>query len=132
MQLTAHRTLDVGSIRYLDLLVLALALPVFLVVGAPIVGYVVAGGAWLAGRAAKAYADRKRTRALAAHNRNAALGVTAAAMLGRVWVLALAILIVGLAEREAGLAAAFLAAAVVTAYLAGEGIAHMLGAAERG
>ena len=48
-------------------------------------------------------------------------------MLGRLWILAAAILIVGLVgDREAGLAGAVLAAALVTAFLAGEGIAQLI------
>jgi putative exporter of polyketide antibiotics len=46
--------------------------------------------------------------------------------LGRVWLVALAVLLVGVAEREAGLAAALLSVALFTVYLAGQGIAHVL------
>lgn len=128
MPLTASRISATETVRALDLLVLAAALPVFLAVGAPIAGYLAAGGAWVAGRIGKAVADRRRGEALAAANRNAALGLTAAAMLGRLWLLAAAILLVGLlGERQAGLAAALLAAALVTAYLAGTGLAQLLG-----
>jgi hypothetical protein len=112
--------------RNLDLVVLVLALPVFLAVGAPIAGYLVAGGAWLVGRFADEIATRRRRAALEAGNRNAALGVTAASMLGRLWILAGAILVVGLIEREAGLAAAILAFALVTAHLSATFVAHLL------
>lgn len=111
--------------RNLDLVVLVLALPVFLALGAPIAGYLVAGGAWLAGRFADQLASRRRRSALEAGNRNAALGVTAASMLGRLWILAGAILVVGLIEREAGLAAAILAFALVTAHLSAAFVAHL-------
>lgn len=111
--------------RHLDLLVLLLAIPVFIAVGAPLLGYAVVAIAWAAGLIGKALADRRRAAALAESNRNAAMGVTAAASLGRVWVLAAAILIVGLIEREAGLAAAVLSFAVVTAYFASQFIAHL-------
>jgi putative exporter of polyketide antibiotics len=40
-----------------------------------------------------------------------------ASTLGRVWLIALAVLIVGLVEREAGLAAALLSVALFTLYL---------------
>lgn len=113
-------------LRNIDLLVLVLALPVFLAIGAPISGYLAAGGAWLVGRAAKHAAERRREQAIAHNDRNAALGLTAASMLGRLWILAAAILVVGLAdERAAGLAAALLAAALVTAFLVAETISHM-------
>jgi hypothetical protein len=126
MSVTAPRIMAADVARNLDLLVLALALPVFIAVGAPIAGYLAAGGAWVAGRVGKAFADRRRAEALGAANRTAALGLTAAAMLGRLWILAAAILIGGLAgDREAGLAAALLAAALVTAHLLGEGVAHL-------
>lgn len=127
MSLTATRLSGTELLRNLDILVLVLALPVFIAVDAPIAGYLAAGGAWMIGRIGKAVADQRRTRALEAHNRNAALGLTAAAMLGRLWILAAAILIVGLVgDRDAGLAGAVLAAALVTAHLASDGLAHLL------
>ena len=95
------------ALRNLDLLVLLIALPVFVALGAPIVAWAVTGAAWVIGRVGMELAARKRRSALAASNRNAALGVTAMATMGRVWLLAAAILLVGLLdEREAGLAAA--------------------------
>lgn len=113
-------------LRNIDLLVLLLALPVFIVLDAPISGYLVAGGAWIAGRAVKHVAERRRERAFADNDRNAALGLTAASMLGRLWILAAAILVVGLVdERAAGLAAALLAAALVTAFLVAETFSNM-------
>ena len=113
-------------LRNIDLLVLALALPLFIALGAPISGYIAAGGAWVLGRAVKHVAESKRERAFADNDRNTALGLTAASMLGRLWIVAAAILVVGLVdEREAGLAAALLAAALVTASLIAETVGHM-------
>jgi putative exporter of polyketide antibiotics len=114
-----------AALRYADLALLALALPLFVVAGWPLLGYAVAGGAWLAARAIGLVADRRVSRDLAGGERRHALGVTAMAMLGRVWLLALAVLLVGLAEREAGLAAALLAAALFTVYLGGQGLARL-------
>ena len=132
MSVAASRISGADIARGLDLFVLAIALPVFIALDAPIAGYLAAGGAWLIGIIGKALADRRRDRALRAHDRNTALGLTAATMLGRLWLLAAAILIVGLVgERDAGLAAAVLAAALVTAHLAGEGIAALLESEER-
>jgi putative exporter of polyketide antibiotics len=45
------------------------------------------------------------------------MGVIAGTMLGRIWLVGLAVLVAGLAEREAGLAAGLLAAALFTVYL---------------
>lgn len=119
MSLTADLISAHGLARSVDLLVLAIALPIFIALGAPLLGYAVVAIAWIAGRAFKAEAHRRRDRALQHGNRNAALGLTAATMLGRLWVLAACILVVGLVEREAGLAGAILAAALVTAHLFG-------------
>jgi hypothetical protein len=114
-------------LRNIDLLVLLVALPVFIVVDAPLVAWAVTGAAWIVGRIGMEAAARKRRRALAAANRNAALGVTAMAVMGRVWMLALAILLVGLLdEREAGLAAALFALALVTANLGASFVTNLL------
>ena len=45
-------------VRYLDLIVLALALPVFVVAGWPMLGYAAGAVAWLAQRAIQALDDR--------------------------------------------------------------------------
>jgi hypothetical protein len=104
-------------LRFADLVVLAVALPVFLLAGFPMLGYAVAAGAWLAASGMQLAAERHVKRSLAQGNRRSALGVLAVTTLGRVWLVALAILLVGLAEREAGLAAAVLAAVLVTVHL---------------
>jgi hypothetical protein len=127
MSLTVSRISAADVARSFDLLALLLALPAFIAIGAPIAGYLVTAAAWLVGRGGKAVADRRRSMALQEADRNTALGLTAAAMLGRLWLLAGAILVVGLVgDRDAGLAGAVLAAVLVTAHLAGEGIAHLL------
>lgn len=114
-------------IRHLDLLALLLALPVFLLADAPISGYLAAGGAWIIGRTGVEIAARRRAEALRNGNRNAALGVTAFAVMGRIWLVAGAILLVGLLdEREAGLAAAVLTLVLVTVSLATSFISNVL------
>ena len=113
-------------LRNLDMLVLLAALPVFILVGAPILGYVVVAVAWVIGRIGTEMATRRRREALAEGNRNAALGVTAFATMGRVWILAGAILLVGLlGEREDGLAAAILGAILVTFHLLAQFADHV-------
>jgi hypothetical protein len=81
-------------LRWLDLALLALALPVFLAVGAPLLGWGVVAE------------DARRSTM-----------VLAGGMFARVWLLALAIFAAGSAEREAGLAAALLSIALVTVNL---------------
>jgi hypothetical protein len=108
----------VSFVRQLDLVVLAVALPVFLIAGFPMLGYAVAAAAWLVQWTVHLLGERRAAASLAAGDRRGALGVVAATTLGRVWLVALAVLLVGvLADREDGLAAAVLSAALVTAYL---------------
>ncbi|MGC2049655.1 MAG: hypothetical protein WA635_13730, partial [Gallionella sp.] len=49
----------------------------------------------------------------------------AATTLGRVWLMATAVLLVGLAERQAGLAAAILVAVLFTISFVVQGLAHL-------
>ena len=114
-------------LRYADLGLLALALPIFLVAGLPMLGYAVAAAAWLAQHAILLAADRGSARALAAGDRRKALGIVGVATLSRVWLVALSILLVGLlGEREDGLAAAVLTFALVTLHLGSLAVAKLL------
>jgi len=101
------------SIRYLDLLLVALALPVFLAAGLPVAGWGAGGGAWVAQRALQAWLDRK---AGAATDPRTVVGVLAASMIARGWLVAIAVFLVGLNDNEAGLAAAVLVVALFTIY----------------
>jgi hypothetical protein len=114
------------ALRFADLALLAVALPVFLLADLPMLGYAVAAAAWLVASGIQFAADRHAKRALATGNRRSALGAIAAATLGRVWLVALAILLVGLSDRDSGLAAAVLAAVLVTVHLAGMAIGRLL------
>ena len=114
-------------LRYADLGLLALALPVFLVFDLPMLGYVVTAVAWLAQRGIELAADRRAKNALAAGERRTALGTIAATTLARVWLVALAVLLVGgLGDREDGLAAAVLCVPLITLSLAGRALARSL------
>jgi hypothetical protein len=114
-------------IRYADLALLVLALPVFLMAGLPMLGYAVVAVAWLIQRAVLHAAERRVATSLAAGERRAAMGVKAASTLGRAWFLAACVLLVGLlGDREDGLAAAVLAAVLFTAQLGGIALSRML------
>lgn len=113
------------ALRYADLVLLAVALPIFIVAGWPLLGYAVGAAAWLVARAIELVAERRVSADLAGGERRHAMGVMAFAMLGRVWILALAVLIVGLSEREAGLAAALLALALFSVHLGAQGLARL-------
>ncbi len=118
-------------LRFADLVLLAIALPVFLIAGWPMLGYAVAAIVWLLTRGAQVYAERRAQEALRSGNRRGALGMVAFARMGRVWTIALAVLLVGIADRKAGLAAALLAVALFTVYLATQGLARLLEPQER-
>lgn len=121
-----------AALRHADLFLLAAALPVFVATELPLTAYAAAALVWLAQRAAQAWANRRTAALLAGGERRAALGTVAATTLARVWLVALAILLIGVVgERETGLVAAVLVAALFTAYLAGEAIARLVLGGER-
>jgi uncharacterized membrane protein YkgB len=118
--------------KYVDLLVLAAGLAVFLLGGLPMLGYAVGAAAWLAQRGIQTLATRRANAELAAGNRQKAMGIVAATTLGRVWLMATVVLLVGLADREAGLSSAILVLALFTVSFAAGGIAHLFGEPEAG
>jgi uncharacterized membrane protein len=111
--------------KYVDLFALAAALAVFVLAGLPMLGYTVGALAWLAQRGIQALVNRRVARELARGNRQRAMGTVAATSLGRVWLMTSAVLLVGLVERESGLAAAVLVAGLFTISFAAQGIAHL-------
>jgi hypothetical protein len=114
-------------VRYLDLVLLAVALPVFVAADLPMLGYATVAAVWLAALVIESYAERRARRELEGGNRRDAMGWIAATSLGRVWIIALAVLLVGLlSEREAGLAAGVLAAILFTVHFACRFIARAM------
>jgi hypothetical protein len=111
--------------KHVDLVVLAAALAVFALGGLPLLGFAAAALAWLAQRGIQALAARKVAVELAAGNRQRAMGALAATTLGRVWLMVTVALLAGIAEREAGLAAAVLLAILFTVSFAAQGIAYL-------
>jgi L-asparagine transporter-like permease len=110
----------------MDLGLLALALPVFVVADLPMLGYAVAAAAWIAQHLILAFAQRRAAQALQRGDRRLAMGAIGAATLGRVWLVTLAILLVGLlGEREDGLAAAVLSLALVTTHFLALGLTRL-------
>jgi hypothetical protein len=117
--------------KYVDLLLLAVALAVFLLGGLPMLGFAVGAVAWLAQRAIQMVAAKRSQAELRAGNRQKAMGIVAATTLGRVWLMATAVLLVGLlGDREAGLAAAVLVLVLFTVSFAAQGLAHLFGEPE--
>jgi hypothetical protein len=111
--------------KYVDLIALAAALGIFLLGGFPLLGFAVAAAVWLLQRAIQVLAQRRMKQELAAGNRQKAMGFVAGSTLGRVWLMATAVLLVGIAERESGLAAAVLLLALFTISFAAQGLSHL-------
>ena len=116
--------------KYVDLLLLAAGLVVFLLAGFSLLGYAVAAACWLIQRGVQMLATRRANEELQAGNRQKAMGIVAATTLGRVWLMATAVLLVGLSDREAGLSAAILVLVLFTVSFAAQGLAHLLGEPE--
>jgi hypothetical protein len=103
-------------VRYLDVAIVVLAAPFVLLTGAPVLGYVVGAAAWIVTRIAGVVIERAAGRR---RDARAAAALNLTVLLGRVWVVGLSILAVGLAaDREDGLMAALLALVAFTVYLA--------------
>ena len=100
-------------LRYIDLVLLALALPVFVAAGLPMLGYAAGAAAWLVQRGLQIVLER---RAAASKDPRTVVGITAGSMIGRGWLVALTIFAAGLEDEDAGLAAAVLVIVLFTAY----------------
>ena len=101
-------------VRYADVVVIVLAAPFIVLMGAPVLGYVVGAGAWIVTRVLGAlverYARGRDVKTQIAWN----FGV----LMGRVWIVGIAILVVGkTADRADGLMAALVALVAFTIYL---------------
>src|SRR3954462_6205304 len=110
--------------RIADLAVLALALPVFLVAGLPVLGWVVGAGVWLMWRGIATWADR---RAVASRDPRVVGGYEAGSMIGRGWLMGLTLLAAGLAlGSDVGLTAAVLDVLLFTIFFTFKVIARPL------
>jgi uncharacterized membrane protein YkgB len=111
--------------KYVDLVVIAAALAVFLLGGLPMLGFAAGAGVWLVQRGIQILAERLANRELAAGNRQRAMATVGVSTLGRVGLMAIAVLLAGIVEREAGLTSAILVLVLFTVSIAAQGIAHL-------
>jgi hypothetical protein len=103
-------------LRWLDVILVVLAAPFAILMGAPALGYLVGAAAWIVNRAIGAAVERK---AKAATDVRKTVGLNLGALIARSWLVGLTILAVGLAgDREDGLTAAILVLAAFTIYFA--------------
>lgn len=100
-------------LRNLDLVVLAVALPVWVAATLPILGWAATTVGWLGARAAQSAAEKK---AVATGTRQAALKARSVSLLARLFLVTAAVFVAGIIEREAGLSAGVLAVVVFTTW----------------
>jgi hypothetical protein len=104
-----------APVRYLDVALVLLAAPFVVLLDLPVLGYVVGAGAWLTSRVVEFLLERRAARAQV----RGALGLKFASMLGRTWLIGLAIVVVGVAaERQDGFTAAVVCLIAYTIHLA--------------
>ena len=98
--------------RNLDLALLALALPVFVLAGLPLLGYATGLVIWLMWRTLGAYAERK---ARDTDDLGRMAAITTGSMIGRGWLMGLTLIAVGIsAGDDVGLSAAVLCVVLFT------------------
>jgi hypothetical protein len=101
-------------VRNPDLVLLAVALPIFLVAGLPILGWVTAAVIWLAWRGIGEWTTHK-ARATGSDNPGKLAGILAGSLIGRGWLLGLVLIAVGLStDDRTGLSAALLLVVLFT------------------
>jgi len=104
-----------APVRYLDVVLIALAAPFVVLLELPVLGYVVGATVWLLSRILEAVLEHSADRS----DVRRAIGVKVGSMIGRTWLIGIGILAVGLAgEREDGFTAALLCLAAYTVHLA--------------
>jgi hypothetical protein len=111
--LKASDPMPLRAVRYLDFAILAIALPVFIAADLPLVGWAAVAAAWTAQRAVQAAINK---RARASDDPRTVAGLLTGSMIARGWLMAGTIFVVGLSEREAGLAGAILALTLFSFY----------------
>lgn len=106
---------SLAPVRYADVAIIVLAAPFVILLGAPVLGYVVGVVVWIAQRILEAVLESAARRG----DVRRAIGIKVASMIGRTWLIGVGILAVGLAaEREDGFTAAIVCLAAYTVHLA--------------
>ena len=100
-------------LRFLDFAVLLLALPIFVAADLPMLGWAGAAVGWTVQRLVQLGIEK---RARESDDPRTVAGLLTASMIARGWIVAGSIFVVGLSEREAGLAAAILSITLFTFY----------------
>jgi hypothetical protein len=103
-------------LRYVDVILLAVAAPIMLLIGVPASGYLIAAGVWTLLRVIGVGVDRA---AAATKDANRQIGIRMGYMLGRLFLLALTVILIRKSDgQNAGLAALVVVAFSFTIALA--------------
>jgi hypothetical protein len=101
-------------LRFLDVALVVFFAPLLIVAGAPALGYLLGGASWILARVGGEVLDRK---ARAADPRTG-IGLQVAGMMGRAWVVGLAVVGAGVGgDRDDAVCAAVVALVAFTVYL---------------
>ena len=104
-----------APVRYLDVVLIVLAAPFVVLLELPLLGYAVGAAVWILSRVLEAMLEHSARRS----DVRRAIGVKVGSMIGRVWLIGIGILAVGLAaDREDGFTAAIVCLAAYTVHLA--------------
>jgi hypothetical protein len=104
-----------APVRYMDVVLIVLAAPFVVLLELPVLGYAVGAGVWILTRVLEAMLEQSARRS----DVRRAIGVKVGSMIGRVWLIGIGILAVGLAaDREDGFTAAVVCLAAYTVHLA--------------
>lgn len=102
-------------VRNLDLVLLGVALPVFVGAGLPLLGWLTAALVWLAWRAIGEWTNRKANEI--SENPGRFAGLMTGSMIGRGWMLAIVLFVVGtLTDDRTGLSATVLCFVLFTSF----------------
>jgi hypothetical protein len=119
----------VSIVRHLDLVLIALALPVFIAADLPLLGYAAGAGAYVLQKALQIVTRRSADRS---NDPKTVAGLMTGSLIGRGWIVALIIFGVGIAsDDETGLSAALLFIAAFTVYLVTSMVMRPFDEAER-
>ena len=101
-------------LRFIDVVLVIFFAPLVIVAGAPALGYALGGASWIVARASGELVERK---ARAADPRTG-IGLQVAGMMGRAWVVGLAVVAAGvIGDRDDAVCAAVVALVAFTVYL---------------
>jgi hypothetical protein len=103
-------------LRFIDVALVVFFAPLLLLAGAPALGYALGAGSWILARAGGEFLDR---RAKTVEDPRTGIGLQVAGMMGRAWIVGLAVVVAGVVGgRDDALCAAVVALVAFTVYFA--------------